>query len=422
VGDVAFTSFAFPATGAPTPRTMPERLAEIKNVKDFGAKGDGGADDTAAIQAAVDWTSEASRGTIYFPLGTYKVSSPITYNYNGPLNITFKGEIGSIIFGTVAGFVFDRHLGTPDYSGGMIIFENISISNGSSSSTSGAIRMGSTAQGIVRECNLGGYICFTTEDSVGNSSKNVAIEGCAFGGTYHIIIGGGGKIHCCIMSGAHVAVTAYGAGLDIAGGRSERCDTSFLLGVDSGGNAVGLSGFSIGSTSTEGCWIAYDMAGPCSGFMMNVGGFSHDAGNSGATPDIQGGQYGLIIRADCARGGVISTGFSGPYDFAGVKIENATERADVVFRQANSINSGGPPGSLNWDFPTNAYTAQFINCNERPNWIYSQLPTGDNVREGDEFNITDSTTSTWGANVTVGGGGNDVLVRWNGSNWTVVGK
>lgn len=47
-----FSTFAFPATGAPTSRTLPIRLAEIKNVRDFGAVGDGVADDWAAIMAA----------------------------------------------------------------------------------------------------------------------------------------------------------------------------------------------------------------------------------------------------------------------------------------------------------------------------------------------------------------------------------
>ena len=39
--DVAFTTFAFPATGAPSARIMPDRLGDVYNVKDFGAIGTG---------------------------------------------------------------------------------------------------------------------------------------------------------------------------------------------------------------------------------------------------------------------------------------------------------------------------------------------------------------------------------------------
>src|SRR5438046_2626554 len=65
--DTPFSAFAFPATGAPMARTMPDRLSEVKNVKDFGAVGNGSNDDTAAIQAAVNWTNSLNRGNIFFP-------------------------------------------------------------------------------------------------------------------------------------------------------------------------------------------------------------------------------------------------------------------------------------------------------------------------------------------------------------------
>lgn len=51
------------------------------NVKDFGAKGDGSADDTASIQAAA--SAAGAGGSIYFPSGVYKTTSTITLNNVG---------------------------------------------------------------------------------------------------------------------------------------------------------------------------------------------------------------------------------------------------------------------------------------------------------------------------------------------------
>lgn len=425
--DTPFASFPFVATGAATARTMPDRLAEIKNVLDYGADPTGGFDSTAAIQAAVDWTSGANRGIIYFPLGNYLVSAPITSNYSGALRICFRGEVGTGIFGDVNGWMFDRHLASPNNTA-QVVFEKLTFQN--SHATGGCIRLGSTNGGMIRDCGFGGFNCVTTEDSVGVSSANINFENCSFGtnGTVtdsnYITIGGGGSIHGCTMSGAWVAVRAYGSGLHIAGNRSERCSTSYLLGLDSGDNNVGLRGFSIISGSCEGCWTAYDLAGLCEGFLiMSSGMLSHAADNSGPIFNVKTSQYGLRVRADCARAGVIqSCSYSGSYDVGGIVVEDATQRGNVVFRENYSVNSGGAGAS--WVFPSNAYTAQFSNNNEDPTWTLSQLPTGGNVLEGDQFNITDGTNGlAWGATAAnTGSHTTHYLVRWNGSNWTVVGK
>lgn len=59
-------------TGA-VARTVHDKLAEVVSVKDFGAKGDGATDDTAAVQAAVNSGASA----IFVPAGTYNIQ-PIT--------------------------------------------------------------------------------------------------------------------------------------------------------------------------------------------------------------------------------------------------------------------------------------------------------------------------------------------------------
>jgi hypothetical protein len=58
----------------------------VKDVKkDFGAKGDGSADDTQAFKNAINATNN---GALYIPAGRYKISSPLTINKS---NIVLRG-------------------------------------------------------------------------------------------------------------------------------------------------------------------------------------------------------------------------------------------------------------------------------------------------------------------------------------------
>lgn len=57
--------------------------AGVLNVKDYGAKGDGITDDTAAIQAALNAYPNGKR-IIYLPNGTYLVSSPLSWPAGTP--------------------------------------------------------------------------------------------------------------------------------------------------------------------------------------------------------------------------------------------------------------------------------------------------------------------------------------------------
>lgn len=493
----AFTSFAFTATGEPTARTMPDRLAEIKNVLDFGADATGVADSTTAIQAAVNWTSGANRGTIYFPIGSYKTSAPITFNTAG-LNICFRGEGNGtqIIAGgfSSGGYVFDRHLGSPSNTA-QVLIEKLSLQF--DSTVTGGVRLGSCNSIAARDCNLGSL---TTEDSAGNSSQNFLLENCAFAGLNGgIVIGSSGTVLECGFKNCLTAIRAYGKGFYIGGCRVENSGSAYLLGLDSAGTDQNASGFAIIGGTMEGNWIDVDFSGTCSAFYLGgleflghnytnagpnttaaltISYYTYNSGSglvtltmaatvpalmvtgsgigttglniaglngsftcataSGTTvtftgPTGQAGspsgggtlgmgqQYGIWVRANKASYGVFQGLNAGNYmDVAGGQIDAATSRANLLFLNCTFNQSGG--AGVGWVTPSNAYTAQFQQCNTDPIWIFSQLPTGGNVLEGDQFSISDSTTNTWGANVTVGSGGDRVLVRYNGSNYTVVAK
>lgn len=79
------------------------------NVKDFGAVGDGSTDDTLAIQAAIDvFSNNAGTGAVYFPTGTYKVTSSIRYLGSYSKSIRIIGEASSA---GQTGALLQAHLG-----------------------------------------------------------------------------------------------------------------------------------------------------------------------------------------------------------------------------------------------------------------------------------------------------------------------
>ncbi|HWQ88287.1 glycosyl hydrolase family 28-related protein [Brevundimonas sp.] len=59
-------------------RSLQEKTRETVSVKDFGALGDGVADDTSAIQAAIDY-GLSSGAAIYAPSGNYKISDTLRF-------------------------------------------------------------------------------------------------------------------------------------------------------------------------------------------------------------------------------------------------------------------------------------------------------------------------------------------------------
>ncbi len=105
--------------------------AAVINVRSFGAKGNGVADDRKAIQAAINAAPADSMNTIYFPAGTYRIGSyTTTYNYleNYCLllhdNLTIKGDGEKTVI-RLASHMFDK----PDTPANAHVFYGLKINN-----------------------------------------------------------------------------------------------------------------------------------------------------------------------------------------------------------------------------------------------------------------------------------------------------
>src|SRR5262245_10628098 len=155
--DSPFTSFAFLASGGATPRTMPDRLSDVKNVKDFVATRDGITNDHDAIQAAIDAVAGDIKGVVFFPPGTYKINSTLTFNSNITPNhgCIFRG-VGkaSIIKGNFNGFLLSRHASPESGNWGINVIEYLWFQNDNTGTSSGCIFWRDSQNLLIQACDI----------------------------------------------------------------------------------------------------------------------------------------------------------------------------------------------------------------------------------------------------------------------------
>jgi polygalacturonase len=170
------------AGSAAVPRTVQGKLRDMVSIKDFGAVGNGVADDTTAIQAALNacgaratnYYGETNGLSIYFPWGTYKITAPLVIPSNAGISFVGDGGTKSKIWQSVNGQDAFQLSGN-NYRGR---FKGVHITGnqGQVGGSAKAINIsGSGNQIYVEDCwlTLFGYLIYGAPTSDSNFTNNV---------------------------------------------------------------------------------------------------------------------------------------------------------------------------------------------------------------------------------------------------------
>jgi len=180
-------------------RCMPGMI----NIKDHGAKGDGKADDSKAIQAAIN---SAGGTMVYFPAGTYRITRPIYYSHKAePKSIRKSG-------GWFAGAGAEQTV-IVRAAGGGSAFQTLGMGN-------------FTIQGItfqtdafnekVAKPNVEPCVSLENTPGVGHATQEMIFHDCRFiGGKYALGIALGKSPNCSenMMIDCTFADAKYGLGI-----------------------------------------------------------------------------------------------------------------------------------------------------------------------------------------------------------------
>lgn len=486
----------------------------IRNVKNYGAKGDGVTDDLPAITAAYNWTTDQNRGTLYFPPGTYYVSGPIDISGHNTVGVT--GEFGaSTIVGDFADYIFYR--GTPGDSSATYTFgnavENLILINNHAGG--GGIRLGECVGAAIRNCDITADHCINTDE---RDFPVVGGGGSAYFGSLEVSVD---NCHCRSRNPLAVGSFGFARGAD---GPTNNCsfknfDTGMRMFAGQGAMTIQGCYFETNNYGLAGNWApgqnTWNTQASQTGAITALG--CHFKNNGTAilsTPGIS--TYGGIV-IEASEGTIAGNPQYGVYApeggncmFSGIKIVGQYAQAafaliggdlrNLCLIAGVSASNTSTLGGVAWLMPTKAATGEFVGCDAVPVFTMSQLPaqpigintaswsagtttlnmfhnmseflgatitlavsgvtpsgyngifsnvtvTGVNTvtysqsdpgsptgsggtaivnvntaaHEGDCYDVSDADTATWGGNP-VGGGSTHAKVRWNGSNWTVMGK
>jgi Pectate lyase superfamily protein len=402
--DTPFTSFPFTATGAPTPRTMPDRLGEIKNVKDYGAVGNGVTDDTAAIQACFDAAFGATghgesaylNRPVFIPAGQYRITAPLT------------------IVNTKGGHVFGSGMSTTKIINTNSKNPSVIVTNGIGYCTFEEMYLAASPGGIAFDYDWNG----SGQSGQLNLFKHIFFQGGAYGcrvGFSNLMCDTSTWLSCFFASATTAGLAVLNLNSvshNIFGGNFQ--DNAIGIFVSGGGiNAIIGTGFQLSSQ-----WDIKIAGGALDTYL--IAGVKTESANffAGTNASMS---FNLVGCAQLGVHGGTGT-FASAYGALNI---------DGCWSEAGRITSGGqtttklamrnnkwgtPPGSETPDL--SLFHGTIIDWPLQAT-LFADLPSTPFI--GMEANISDATVNTFGAAVTAGGGTNNVKIRYNGKNWTVMG-
>lgn len=415
------------------------------NVMDYGAVGDGIADDTAAIQAAIN-AGKASSVTVYMPTGIYKVTATLDLSGSGEVRLVGDGPGHTLIYSTVtttAGILLGGSA-TTRKSGvsGIFLRASAGLPAVQVSGNYGINVSDGAGDGVyVRDCWITGFAnhAIRVAGQTGPTViEDVQIDHCAGYGIAFIETGTGCAQDCTVNRGS-IQLCWGGIYFDVTASSDSVYDTDIELStaatlpaiyVKAGGGAHSFSGVTaslkavptpaavvyiegFGNTWVGGTVQVLNSIAGVDNFLFSGAGCQHNAivggyyvnstGSSGYFVNISGAVDTCVIQPS-----VNSTLYQAGKDRINDALANYTTAIGVrtVGRGEADNHAVGFPAITTVNVTTNAVAFASL----------SSAPV-----EGMIASVTNSSTNAWGATAD-GAGANHVQVRYNGSIWTVIGK
>lgn len=333
-------------SGGATPRSIQSKFSELSiSVKDFGAKGDGLAIDTTAVQAAVNRVAFLGGGIVYFPPGTYLIDQQLSLASKNGVSFAGAGSLVSVLKNTST---LNTLLGLTSCSSFYI--QDIGVT-ASSTSSGTAVALSGCSKVVFERCSMDSHLKAITMAGV---AGDTAIASCQLtpysdANARCVVYNLSGTSSRHVIGGGTYLSTALGTGVELDGtanqifvSQSFFNATPFQFNVGWTGGALNVSNcalpsaFTVNSATDLGMTIT-----PSFGYKTNIGA-------STFTPDRTKGDR-FILRGTAVGTVTIAVPSLPP---------SATNIVELTFRLWN--NSGG---NVTWAFAagyhlTGAFAAQ----------------------------------------------------------------